>query len=97
MGLGETQCTQNVNNADVDTSSLIEAPAESCTPICFHILAERGYFGEYLERVGDGAKQFRLNVMYAVPHRPVSASVVGCGRAQPKADCLTHSLHNTSQ
>ena len=63
-------------------------------PICFHILAERGCLGEYVER--GRPKRWsetvrRLIVMYTLSYRPVKArsvSVAGCGRRNQKADFL---------
>ena len=45
--IGHRRCRKGYN--DEESMNIIEAPAESWTPICFHILAERGVWWEYLE------------------------------------------------
>ena len=48
-------------------STLIEATAESWTPVCFHILDEIGIWGDISKRIRDGAEQFRCDEMLCTP------------------------------
>ena len=48
---------------------LVDEPAQSLAPICFHILAEIGALGEYLEKGQRWSETVGgLNVPYALPY-----------------------------